>query len=55
MTSQQLDNHSQQLEVRVATSEEELLNLKQLLVGLLKKETPWWENIAGSFEVVDIF
>jgi hypothetical protein len=50
MTSQQLDNHSQHLEERVATLETELLKLKQLLSGLLRKETPWWVNIAGSFE-----
>jgi hypothetical protein len=50
MTSQQLDNHSQHLEERVATLETELLKLKQLLSGLLREETPWWVNIAGSFE-----
>ena len=50
MTSQQLDNSSQQVEVRVATLEKEISELKQLLIGLLQKETPWWESIAGSFE-----
>lgn len=50
MTSQQLDNRSQQLEGRVATLEAELSKLKQLLVSLLQRETPWWSSIAGSFE-----
>ncbi len=50
MTSQQLDNPSRHLEVRVATLETELSKLKQLLTGLLQKETPWWVSIAGSFE-----
>ena len=50
MTSQQLDNRSQGLEVRVETLEAELKHLKQLLAGLLQKETPWWLDIAGSFE-----
>lgn len=50
MTSQQLDNHSQHLEERVAALEAELSKLKQLLASLLKRETPWWVNIAGSFE-----
>ena len=50
MTSQQLDNRSQHLEVRVATLETELSKLKQLLTSLLQRETPWWVSIAGSFE-----
>ena len=50
MTSQQLDNRSQHLEVRVAALEAELSKLKQLLAGLLEKETPWWVSITGSFE-----
>ncbi|NER22411.1 MAG: hypothetical protein F6J86_42190 [Symploca sp. SIO1B1] len=50
MTSQQLDHNSQYLETRVAALEIELAQLKQLLAGLLKKETPWWMKVAGSFE-----
>ena len=50
MTSQQLDNSSQRLEVRVEALEAELSKLKQLLAGLLKRETPWWVSVAGSFE-----
>ena len=50
MTSQQLDNHSQRLEARVEALEADLSKLKQLLAGLLTKETPWWVSIAGSFE-----
>lgn len=50
MTSQQLNNPSHHLEVRVATLEAELSKLKQLLASLLPGETQWWVNIAGSFE-----
>ena len=50
MTSQQLDNRSQHLEARVATLEAELSKLKQLLSGSLRRETPWWVGLAGSFE-----
>ena len=50
MTSQQLDNRSQDLELRVATLEAELSKLKHLLADLLQSETPWWMSVAGSFE-----
>lgn len=50
MTSQQLNNRSQNLELRVSTLEAELSKLKQLLADLLQKETPWWIGVAGSFE-----
>ena len=50
MTFQQLNNRSQHLKVRVTTLEKEISELKQLLVNLLQKETPWWESIVGSFE-----
>ena len=50
MTSPQLDERSQHLEMRVAALEAETTKLKQLLASLLKKETPWWVSIVGSFE-----
>jgi hypothetical protein len=50
MTSQQLEEESQQLEVRVATLEAELAEMKQLLSGFFQKQTPWWLKVAGSFE-----
>ncbi|MEM8637551.1 MAG: hypothetical protein AAGG51_01850 [Cyanobacteria bacterium P01_G01_bin.54] len=50
MTTQQLDNRPQNLEVRVTTLEEELSNLKQLLTSLLQRKEPWWVEIAGSFK-----
>ncbi|NEP09131.1 MAG: hypothetical protein F6K14_02565 [Symploca sp. SIO2C1] len=55
MTSQQLDNRSQRLEARVATLESELAQLKQLLSGLLQQKTPWWMQVAGTFENDPIF
>lgn len=50
MTSQQLEERSQQLEARVAALETELAHMKQLLSSVNQKKTPWWEQIAGSFE-----
>lgn len=50
MTSQQLEERSQQLETRVAALETELAQMKQLLSGAAQKKSPWWEEIAGSFE-----
>ncbi|WGV27461.1 hypothetical protein [Halotia branconii] len=50
MTSQQLEEQSQQLEARVATLETELIQMKQMLSGLLQNQNPWWLKVAGSFE-----
>jgi hypothetical protein len=50
MTSQQLEERSQQLELRVATLETELIQMKQLLTDSLQQKEPWWLKIAGSFE-----
>jgi hypothetical protein len=50
MTSQQLEERSQQLEVRVATLEAELVQMKQLLSGGTQAKTPWWVKVTGSFE-----
>lgn len=50
MTSRQPEERSQQLETRVATLETELVQIKQLLSGVLQKKVPWWLKIAGSFE-----
>jgi hypothetical protein len=41
---------TQQLEARLATLEEEMVEVKPLL--MTKEETPqmpWWDKIAGSF------
>lgn len=50
MTSQQLEEHSQQLEARVATLEVELAQMKQILSKSLQEKSPWWLKVAGSFE-----
>jgi hypothetical protein len=50
MTSQQLEECSQQLERRVATLEVELAQMKQLLVRSSQIKNPWWLEIAGSCE-----
>ncbi|MFN5513452.1 MAG: hypothetical protein ACK5CA_01515 [Cyanobacteriota bacterium] len=50
MTTQQIEEHSQQLEVRVATLEAELIQVKQMLSGFVEKKSPWWSKVAGSFE-----
>lgn len=50
MTSQQLEERSHQLEVRVETLETELAQMKQMLAQTLPPPTPWWVQIAGSFE-----
>lgn len=51
MTSQQLNNHPQNLKARVATLEEELSKMKQLLLAnLLQRKQPWWVDIVGSFK-----
>ncbi len=50
MTSQQLEEQSQQLEARVATLETELVQMKKMLSGFLQNQNPWWLKVAGSFE-----
>jgi hypothetical protein len=50
MNSQQLEERSQQLELRVATLEKELMNMKQILSESVRQKEPWWLKIAGSFE-----
>ncbi len=50
MAPQQLNERSQQLESRVATLEAELVQMKQLLLGILSKKDSWWSKVAGSFE-----
>lgn len=49
ITSQQLEQKSQQLEARVAVLEKELVQMKELLSGFVEKK-PWWLKVAGSFE-----
>jgi hypothetical protein len=50
MTSPQLEERSQQLEAPVATLEIELAQMKQILYGVVQKKSPWWLEVAGSFE-----
>jgi hypothetical protein len=50
MTVQQLQEPSQQLELRVAILEAELAQMKQTLSGFVQKDTPWWLKVAGSCE-----
>lgn len=50
MTSQQIEEYPQTLEVRVATLEKELAQMKQILNESIKKKEPWWLQVAGSFE-----
>ncbi|WP_013334770.1 hypothetical protein [Gloeothece verrucosa] len=50
MTSQSLEDNSQQLETRVATLEKELAQMKLILAESIQKKEPWWLKIAGSFE-----
>jgi hypothetical protein len=51
MTPQQIQEQPQ-LENRVATLETELAQMKKLLANLIQTEppTPWWQQVAGSFE-----
>jgi hypothetical protein len=51
MTPQQLQEQSQ-LEVRVANLEAELAHMKQLMLSFQhpEKSSPWWMQVAGSFE-----
>ncbi|MDZ8257997.1 hypothetical protein [Nostoc sp. ChiQUE01b] len=50
MTSQQVEERSQQLEARVAILETELAQMKQMLYGFVQKKSFWWLEVAGSFE-----
>lgn len=50
MTSQQLEEKSQQLEQRVAVLEAELAHIKHLLLSKGSKRSPWWLEVVGSFE-----
>ncbi len=50
MTPQQLEEHSQQLETRVATLEKELAQMKHIVNESLERKEPWWLKVAGSFE-----
>lgn len=50
MTTQQVEEHSQGLEARVASLENELTQMKQMLSGFVQKDSPWWLKVAGSFE-----
>ncbi len=50
MTSQQLEERSEQLEMRVATLETELAQMKQMLVDPSPRKNSWWLEIAGSCE-----
>ncbi len=49
MLNQQLEEHSQQLETRVAM-EKELALLKKTIGESLNRKDPWWLKVAGSFE-----
>jgi hypothetical protein len=51
MTPQQLQEQPQ-LDVRVATLETELAQMKNLLANFIQPETPapWWQQVAGSLE-----
>lgn len=50
MNSEQLEQSSPQLEVRVATLESELAKMKQMLSGVILENTSWWLKVVGSFE-----
>jgi hypothetical protein len=50
MTSQRLEDRSQQLETRVAILELELAQMKQMLAESSRRKNPWWLEIAGSCE-----
>ncbi|BAZ43275.1 hypothetical protein NIES4102_02750 [Chondrocystis sp. NIES-4102] len=49
MTTQQMEEHSQGLEARVASLENELAQMKQILSGFAPK-SPWWSKVAGSYD-----
>ncbi len=50
MTSQQLEERSQQLEARIAILERELVQMKQMLAESFRRKEPWWLKIVGTFE-----
>jgi predicted dithiol-disulfide oxidoreductase (DUF899 family) len=50
MTNQQIEEHSEQLETRVATLEKELALVKKTLAQSIERKEPWWLKVAGSFE-----
>ena len=50
MVSQQIEDQSSHLELRVATLETELAQMKQVLSVIIEKKDPWWLKVAGSFE-----
>jgi hypothetical protein len=41
---------SQSLELRITILETELVQIKQMMSGVLQKKEPWWLKVAGSFE-----
>ena len=50
MVSQQIEDQSSHLELRAATLETELAQMKQMLSVIVEKKDPWWLKVAGSFE-----
>jgi hypothetical protein len=50
MTTQPIEEYSPQLEVRVASLEADLIQMKQILSEFIQKKSPWWSKVAGSFE-----
>jgi hypothetical protein len=50
MISPEQEERSPSLEARIANLEAELAQMKQMLPGLIQKESPWWLKVAGSFE-----
>ncbi|PSB34840.1 hypothetical protein [Chlorogloea sp. CCALA 695] len=50
MVSQQIEAQSSHIELRVATLETELAQMKQMLSVIVEKKDPWWLKVAGSFE-----
>ena len=50
MVSQQIEDQSPHLELRVANLEAELAQMKQMLSVFVEKKDPWWLKVAGSFE-----
>ena len=50
MVSQQIEDQSSHLELRAATLETELAQMKQMLSVIVEKKDPRWLKVAGSFE-----
>ncbi len=50
MVSQQIEDQSSHLKLRVATLETELAQMKQVLSVIIEKKDPWWLKVAGSPE-----